>query len=156
MTNATYQPGQRVTITDQYSAIKRGGTVISVSKTGWKVNVHIDGHRNPDGKGTAFYLKAKSTRGFCHHYGYLTADYMPPPEPRKAVPVQPETKQAAPTTFTLTISEAQRDKLVAALEVAFPNDLPDDDNWETTSASDLVSMLKDMEPGHQTTNSFLL
>ncbi len=60
------------------------------------------------------------------------------------------------TTFTLTISEAQRDKLVAALQQSFPNDLPDDETWDTTSAADLISMLNDMEPGHEITNSFLL
>lgn len=71
-TSSNYQVGQRVLIQDEYSGFIKGGTVLSISKTGKKINVAVDGFKNPDGKGHPFYVSAGRSKPYSSYAGYLS------------------------------------------------------------------------------------
>ncbi len=65
--------GQRVQVRDQYSGHRKGATILSISKTGIKVCVAVDGFLNPTGKGIAMYSCASRPTHFDNYIGYLVA-----------------------------------------------------------------------------------
>lgn len=65
--------GQRVQVRDQYSGHRKGATILSISKTGIKVCVAVDGFLNPTGKGIAMYSCASRPTHFNDYVGYLVA-----------------------------------------------------------------------------------
>jgi len=65
--------GQRVQVRDQYSGYRKGATILSISKTGIKVCVAVDGFLNPTGKGIAMYSCTSRPTHFDPYVGYLVA-----------------------------------------------------------------------------------